>query len=116
MLDYETIVRTCREVHRMSRMANWQWKGMPVLQWEFATIGDFARAKVDILQAIQPHMVGNTEAAWQRVDGPEICELDCHGITFRLICKQRLAAPGGKTYGAAQVVISGPLPSFRDDA
>lgn len=114
MLDYEAIVRTCREAHRLSRMANWQWKSMPVLQWEFATIGDFARAKMDILRAVQPHMIGTNEAAWQRIDGPEICELDCYGITVRLICKQRLAAPDGKAYGAAHIVISGPRPLLDD--
>lgn len=110
MLDTETIVRTCREVYRLSRMANWRWKGMPIIQWEFPDIGEFHRAKVDLLRAIEPMMVKMvSEASWQRIDGPEICEIDCHGVTFRLICKQRLAVPGrSHSVGATQVVVGRP--------
>lgn len=112
-LDTETIVRTCREVHRLSRIANWQWKGMPIIQWEFPDISEFHRARMDLLQAITPMMTNmTTEAAWQRIDGPEVCEIDCHGVTFRLICKQRLAVPGStRGVGAAHMTISR-MPKF----
>ena len=106
-LKTDDIIRTCREVHRLSRIADWRWKGMPVIQWEFLDISQFGRAKMDLLSAIGPMMMHTrNEAEWQRNDGPEICEIDCHGVTFRLVCKQRLAVAGRATaVGAAEMVF-----------
>lgn len=100
----EEIARLCHEASLFSSSAGWTFKALPVMQWEFPTIGDFARARVQLIRAISPLMVAErNEAAWQRATSPSTFEIDCYGITFRLVCKQILATPA-RNFGAAQIL------------
>lgn len=103
----DDVIRVCAEVSRFGRKAGYTFKGLPVVQWEFPTIGDFARAKVELLRALSPMMVGALGAgAWQRETDESTFEIDCHAVTFRLVCRQVLAVPGGRTVGAAEIVYT----------
>lgn len=93
-IDFSDIVRLCAEIHEFSHKADLCWKGVPVITWEFATVGDFANTRAAILQALEPHMVGAV-GSWQRTVAPDTMEIDCHGVTFRLVCKQRHWTPRG---------------------
>ena len=76
---------------------------MPVLQWEFASIADYHRARCDLLRALEPElrfMVKGGEHFRKVSDDVE--ELDCYGTTFRLICKQKIMTPRGP-FGAAEM-------------
>lgn len=77
---------------------NWQFKGLPVLVWEFGPVEDFIAAQRELMQCIAPHMVPGENLA--KIIGPDICEVDCFGVTFRLICKGRLAIPGKGSFSA----------------
>ena len=107
MVDIDMVKRICAETRRFSMQANWKWVALPVMQWEFADIGQFAIARMQLLQALEPHMLAmQSPSDWQRTDGPDRFEIDCYGVTFRLVCRQRIATPGGKTVGAAEVFIA----------
>lgn len=112
-MDYADIARVCHEVARLSDSANWRFKGAAVIQWEFATISDFMRARADVTMALQDVMKFQlSDAAWQRAVSPDILELDCHGVTFRLVCSQRVAHPGFPGgVGAAQMKMP-TIPKF----
>ena len=105
VIDDQTIIRICGEVRRFSQIANWQWSGLPVIQWEFPTISAFARAKMQLLAALSPmmmmHMRNETER--QRATSKDEFEIDCNGVTFRLMCKQRIATPLHTVWAAEMV-------------
>lgn len=104
-IDDQSIIRMCGEARRFSSVAGWQFQGMAVMQWEFASISAFAEAKMQLLRAITPMMMhARSDAAWQRATSPDECEIDCNGVTFRLICKQRLATPL-RTVCAAEILF-----------
>ena len=86
--DANDIIRICAEVSRFGLKANYTFKGLPVVQWEFSSVGDFARARDEILRAISP-MMGSTinPASWQRTVDRHTFEIDCYNVTFRLVCK-----------------------------
>lgn len=100
----DDIVRVCATVGEFSRMANWRWKALPIVEWEFPTISEFARARAQILQAVTPLMVYG-ENNWQRSMDANTLEIDCHGVTFRLVCRERMATPHG-SYGAAEIIYT----------
>lgn len=103
----DDIIRVCAEISHFGRKADYTFKGLPVVQWEFATIGDFARAKIEILRALSPMMVGSLgPAAWQRTIDEYTFEVDCHAVTFRLVCRQSLALPMGGKVGAAEMIYT----------
>lgn len=111
MINIDMVKQLCAEARRFSVQADWKWVALPVMQWEFADIGQFAIAKMQLLQVIEPIMMPmmRNPADWQRTDGPDRFEIDCYGITFRLVCRQRIATSGGKSVGAAYVrVVQGP--------
>jgi hypothetical protein len=100
-IDFNDVVRLCAEVYQFSRKADLRWKGLPVVTWEFGDMGDFMNTKAMLLRALQPHMIGDTKS-WQRVLDPTTLEIDCHGVTFRLICKQKMMTRHGP-FGAAEM-------------
>lgn len=103
----EDVIRLCAEVSHFGRKADYTFKGLPVVQWEFPTIGDFGRAKVELLQVLSPMMIGSIgPGAWQRAIDEHTFEMDCHAVTFRLVCRQVLAVPRGKTVGASEIVYT----------
>lgn len=102
-IDIDDIERLCAEARRLSTKANWAFKALPVMEWTFPTIGDFARAKMQVQRALTPRMGLTSEGAWQRAVSPSTFEVDYYGITFRLICREVLATPQGN-YGAAQIL------------
>lgn len=42
-----------------------------------------------------------TDQSWQRTVAPHVFEIDCHGVTFRLVCKQIMMTKAGPV-GAAE--------------
>lgn len=101
-MNYADIARICHSVSDFSKRENYTYKALPVIVWEFETIADFAHAKAELTRAIhewQPHTSG-----FARLKAPDRCELDCYGVTFRLICKQVLMTPHGP-FGAAELGI-----------
>jgi hypothetical protein len=104
MLSAEDIKRTCYEVMALGKIAGWQFKSLPVVQWEFPTISEYMRARMELLRAMSPElakMVRDVDAGFRRVSG-HTEELDCYGVTFRLICTQKFMTPHGP-YGAADM-------------
>ena len=99
-LNAGDIRQLCAYVRHLSNKAHWQWKGLPVICWEFATIEDFVQARAELLSALTPMML-DMKNATRRISS-EISEIDCHGVTFRLICKQRLMTTHGP-YGASEL-------------
>jgi hypothetical protein len=100
----DDIIRLCAEVSHFSKKANLRWKGLPIIAWEFADIGDFHNAKAMLMRAITPMMLAYTgdTPPWQRIIDPSVMEIDCHGVTFRLICKQKMMTRHGP-FGAAEM-------------
>lgn len=106
-IDADDIIRICAEVSRFGRKANYTFKGLPVVQWEFLSVGDFARARVEILQAISPMMVGALDpASWQRSVDRYTFEIDCHNVTFRLVCKQEMDVQGVGRVGVTEMIYT----------
>lgn len=101
-IEMDDIGRLCAEAQRLSAKAGWRFKGLPAVEWTFSTIGDFAHAKIQVQRALMPHMGPSNDEAWQRTVSPSSFEIDYHGITFRLVCREVLATPQGN-YGAAQI-------------
>ena len=95
-LDAHHIKDVCYRVGMIGRTAGWRLNAMPVVQWEFATLHDYARARMDLLRAMTPEMHammrGNPE--FRRISD-HIEEVDIFGVTFRLICKQQIMTPRG---------------------
>lgn len=104
-MEVDDIMRVCAEVSRFSRKANWTWKALPVIEWEFPTISDFARAKMELLKSIGPMVPYEREASWQRATSPNTYEIDCHAVTFRLICRETIRTPHG-TFSAAEIIYT----------
>jgi hypothetical protein len=103
-LEAKDIMEVCRRVMMLGRIANWQFKGLPVMQWEFADISDYHRARKDLMIAMAPElrgMVRDADRLFRRVSD-DVEELDCYGVTFRLICKQKMMTRSGP-YGAADL-------------
>lgn len=105
-LDLDDIRRLSQEAYRFSRIANWQWKGRPTMEWEFTTIKDFARARMELMQALKDEMSCRATSDWTRTLDPETFEIDYHGITFRLICRQRIATQEGAKVGATEIIYT----------
>lgn len=104
MITMHEIRRLCAEVGAFSSCANWRFQAMPVVAWEFPTIGDFAAAKKQVLRAVAPLMSYEVGTSWHRAVSPEVYEIDCMGVTLRLACRQRLATRHGVA-GAAEITI-----------
>jgi hypothetical protein len=99
--DFEAIARLSAEASKFSSRAQWHFKARPVLSFEFSTLSDFARAQMDLMQAVSPVMI--YAVGWERRPAPHIFEVDCLGITFRLICTQVVKLPDGSALGASEV-------------
>lgn len=100
-IEASDIIKLCAEVYHFSRKADLRWKGMPVIAWEFADISDFMRTRASILRALDPMMIA-TGGGHGRKIGQDTEEIDCHGVTFRLICKQKMMTRHGP-YGATEM-------------
>lgn len=100
------LIRLCHEVDRASKINNWQFVGMPVIVWEFPTINEFVHAREELISAIVEskqfqHLAGD---GYKRILGDDTTEVDCYGVTFRLVCKARAYRPDGRgSYGATDV-------------
>jgi hypothetical protein len=84
-LDANDMRRLCGMVNHFSRKADWRWKGLPVIVWEFAMIGDYANALDDIRAAFPIESLVQGPAHRTVASGIE--EVDCNGVTFRLVCR-----------------------------
>ena len=106
MVSFDAIVRMCAGVHGFSRMAGWRWKALPVIQWEFSTLSEFARAVVELREAIAPQMLhARSDAEWQRATHQDTFEIEAHGVMLRLVCAERLALPDGRSAGVSNLQI-----------
>lgn len=100
MIDAIDIKRVCAAAAHFSAKAGLRFKAMPVLVWEFGAISEFMEARANLMMAITPEMQGG------RVRTKKICseveEIDCHGITLRLVCKEKVMHMTGP-YGATDI-------------
>jgi hypothetical protein len=102
-MDDQDVIRICREVDLFSRIAKFRFKALPVVAWEFADLRDFMNARVALMRAIEPQMLMMTRGRdlLRKVDDSTV-EIDCHGVTFRLTCHQRIMTKHGPR-GAAHL-------------
>lgn len=91
----------CNHVSDFGARENWRFKAMPVIVWEFASINDFMDARVG-LERMLIKTPPYTLDALLRSPAPHLCEIDCCGITFRLVCREVLMTEHGP-YGAAEI-------------
>lgn len=101
MLTSDHIKQLCATVRHFSRLANWNWQAMPVIMYEFASMRAFHEARADILEATKNMHLDSRNIA-TRIISSEIEEIDCNGITFRLVCRERVMTTNGP-YGAAEL-------------
>lgn len=82
------IARLCREASYFQAKRNWQLKAPCVISWEFADIGEFHAARADLMREIltADAYLAMKPSQIERVVSPHMVELDCCGVTFRLVC------------------------------
>ncbi len=86
----------CDAVGDFSRSNDWRFKAKPVIVLEFSTISEYARARMDILRAMQDLLkFAIRDNGWQRAISSEVTEIDCMGVTFRLVCAEKIMPPKG---------------------
>lgn len=100
------IAHLCATVSRLQHKQNWTLQATPVICFQFSTMNDFFQAKSDLERMISSEPFYATDpkrlAQITRVSGPDTVELDCYGVTFRLICLQRMDTAAGPK-GVGQV-------------
>ncbi len=102
-MEADDIIRICREVSQFSQLANFRFKALPIVAWEFADLRDFMNARAALMRAIEPVMMMTTRGGdlLRKVDDSTV-EIDCHGVTFRLTCHQKVMTQHGPR-GAAYI-------------
>lgn len=101
-LNLEDIERLCDRVAHFSGKAGLRFKAMPVIEWEFASIDEYMRARAMLMSVLTPDLVNASAARTPRPASSHVEEIEIFNVTFRLICRQMLATPYG-TVGAARV-------------
>lgn len=81
MVDEKYIHEACHHIRRMSKSFNWMFKANPVLQWEFSNPHDYHRAVCELYQSFSTSPLFEV-----RDNHPGVVEMDCRGVTFRLVC------------------------------
>lgn len=88
MLEFDDVVRVCAEVHQFGRVAGLRFKALPIIQWEFADKSEFFNADAALQRALAAVLIYSDGRGARREMFPQgVVEFDCHGVTFRLICK-----------------------------
>lgn len=78
----------CAAVSYFSRKADWGFKSLPVVNWEFVDRGYFEHARACILNALDvATLYQDGESARDRMLSANVCEITCYGATFRLVIK-----------------------------
>lgn len=88
--DGNDIRRLCAAANNFSNKAHWRWKGLPVMVWEFATRKDFEHARMSLQAALDKELLPSSVANMDRLQGENRVDIDCFGITFRLLLKSVL--------------------------
>lgn len=84
MISLSEVSRLCESVNRFSHHADFRWKGLPVIIWEFADKRAYVDALAGLSRAVETlNFVPNAEP---RVS-EGLSEIDCYGVTFRLVLK-----------------------------
>jgi hypothetical protein len=94
--------RLCAQVADFGVLHDWRFKARPTIVWEFATLSDFAGAQFALERCILEMCPYLTSRQITRSPHPGMMELDCHGVTFRLVCDQITMTPDGP-FGAAEI-------------
>lgn len=94
-MKYDDIVRMSREVYVFGARENWRFKALPIITFEFSTLGDFARAKMEMLQCTRAMLFMFDEKSQTRMFQDDTFEMDIHGVTVRLVCTQIMMTPQG---------------------
>lgn len=100
-LEIEHIKQVCYEVRNFSDRSGLRFRAMPVIEWEFADIHEYMRARVMLKQCLTPDLIAAQVVSGPRVINPHCEEIELFGVTFRLICHQMLHTPYGEV-GAAR--------------
>jgi hypothetical protein len=86
--DADDVRRACAEVRGFSQKANWRWKALPILTWEFADRHVFDNARATLRRALDKDLVPGSIQAVERLNQPNHSEIDAYGVTFRLQFKE----------------------------
>lgn len=88
MFEFNDVIRACAEVHQLGRIAGLRFKALPIIQWEFADKSEFFNADAALQRALSTVLTHKDGRGDRREMLPQgVVEFDCHGVTFRLICK-----------------------------
>lgn len=101
-LDANDLKRLCAEVRRFSMKADLTWKGLPKVCWEFVQRKDFEEARFLIMSILKEELIPTTLKGHERIMGSETMEIDCMGVTFRLVCRDRVYI-GSRSYGIGDI-------------
>lgn len=78
----------CAAIQRFSQKANWRWKGLPVLTWEFADRAQFEEARATLKMALDKELLPSSPNAIERINKTNQSDIDCFGVTFRLFFRE----------------------------
>lgn len=80
----DDVRRLCAQVNHFSQKANWRFKSLPVMNWQFASRNDFHNARMTLLAALDKELIPMSANAVERTLSDTTTEIDCYGTTFRL--------------------------------
>lgn len=114
-MTISSITALCRHVARFAGKEQIHVLATPVICFEFATISEFAIARVRLMQAIHFEPYYATQPNLVRTIDPATIELDCYGLVFRLTCNQRLMTEAGEVGATQAKFVHTPLPTIPPD-
>lgn len=103
-LTQDDLHRVCAAVRDFVGVADWRFKVLPVLRFEFATMNDYARAYHDLIRAHETAAIlGN-----MRKDGRG-ADFEFANVRVELICNEKVMTKHGP-YGAGEVSFKQAFP------
>lgn len=88
------LANLCSHVSDFAHINQWRREACPVIAFEFTSMSDYFAAKTSLARMImdEPHYAISSalQKRFERVISSDTCELDCYGVTFRLICKSKI--------------------------
>lgn len=117
-MNLSHLATLCADISHFGDEQNWRFKAMPVISYEFATIKEFCEAVFALEQMLRTDPSTQASGISLRIVGSHTREIDCCGVTFRLICHEQVMTVRGP-YGAAELkpdhFASWPPPSYIPD-
>src|SRR5262249_37458911 len=112
VMDTDKLALLCTHINNFGQWHNWRFKAVPVILWEFSSVGDFANAVSQLSECMHKR--------WPEVSGqimrqvsPSCIEIDACGVIFRLVCLDIRMTERGPM-GAADLVMGGKIVQKTD--